>query len=40
MRWVFRKERKRTNETAVVDILDAIDRGKKLVRIPKTEKRS
>ena len=31
------KERKRTKETVVGGVLDAIDRGHKLVRIPKKE---
>ena len=33
----LQKERKRTKETVVGGILDDIDRGCKLVRIPKTE---
>ena len=33
----LKKERKRTKETVVVGVLDAIDRVDKLIRIPKTE---
>ena len=37
-RCLERKERNEEKETVVVVVLDAIDRGQKLARIPKTER--